>query len=96
MILLFKKIFFMNNNNDHNKSINPDDLPQEGFKQKEIYQHKQPQDWGKPLEDDDKEKKDEEKLAGKPSKKTQKEEGLNEEKSEADQGAFEGFEDHST
>ncbi|MBC7867744.1 MAG: hypothetical protein H7X88_09430 [Gloeobacteraceae cyanobacterium ES-bin-316] len=86
----------MGANDEHNKTINPDDLPQEGFKQKEVYQHKQPQDWGKPLEDDDQDKKDEEKLAGKEAVKSHKEEGLNEEKSEGEKGAFEGFEDHTS
>lgn len=83
--------------NDHNKSIDPEDLPQENFKQKEVFQHKQPADTGKPLEENDRgnqQEEDEENItAGKPAEKTQREEGLNEERSQGNAGAFEGFED---
>lgn len=79
----------MNKNND---SIDPNDLPQkEVFKQKEVYQHPQPADQGKPLNND--EKKHEPGTKGKENEKTSKEAGLNEERSPGDAGAFEGFED---
>ena len=84
-----------NMSNDHNKSINPDELPQENFKRKEVFQHKQPADSGKPLNEKDTgyQKEESDNTIGKESQKTQKEEGLNEANSKADAGAFEGFED---
>ena len=76
------------------KSINSNDLPQKDlFERKEVYQQKQPADTGKAME---------EKPAEDPAVTAVtnddaapgKEEGLNEEKSKGNAGAFEGFEDH--
>ncbi|MEO6722595.1 MAG: hypothetical protein ABIN67_19650 [Ferruginibacter sp.] len=78
---------------DKKKEINPADLPQsEVFKRKEVYQHPQPADSGKPL--DVPENKDESHATnkGKESEKTSKEEGLNEGRSQGDAGPHEGFE----
>lgn len=63
----------------------PNDLPQsEVFSRKEVFQHPQPADSGKPLRrPDQKHTKD---------KNTSKEAGLNEERSPGNAGAFEGFE----
>jgi hypothetical protein len=73
------------------KSINPASLPEsEAFKNKEINQHKHLNDMGKPIDEDEKLNDD---LKGKPANRTNKEEGLNEENSPGDAGAFEGFED---
>lgn len=76
--------------NDNDKSINPADLPdKKTFTEKEHYQHPQPADQGKPLDDDGRDQD----LKGKESNRTSKEEGLNQEKSEGEAGPFEGFED---
>lgn len=81
---------------DHNKSIDPKDLPQQTSEQKEVYQHKQPADAGQPLSNVGVEKKAEVlTTASKEFDKTKKEEGLNEQNSEGDAGAFEGFEDQA-
>lgn len=73
---------------DH--SINPKDLPEQGaFTQKEIDQHKQPQDTGVPLEKNPTPDKD---LQGKPANRSSKEEGLNEQNSSGVAGAHEGIE----
>jgi len=65
-------------------------LPSEDFSEKEIYQHPQPPNQGKPLDKEDK------KPTGLTEKneadKTSKEEGLNEANSAGNAGAFEGFE----
>jgi len=80
--------------NDHNKSINPAELPEENFKQKEVFQHKQPADTGRPLKEKDRgHQKEETDTTGKTAQKTQKEEGLNQANSEGNAGAFEGLED---
>ena len=72
------------------KSVNPADLPEnETFTRKEHFQHPQPQDQGKPLEDG----KRDTALRGKEQNRTSKTEGLNESRSPGDAGAFEGFED---
>ena len=81
------------NNNDHNKSINPDDLPEEVFKRREVFQHPQPAGTGKALNNDDR-KNDTASEKGKTAEKTSAKEGLNEANSDGDAGAFEGFEDH--
>ena len=78
---------------EEKKEINPDDLPQsEVFKRKEIFQHPQPADTGKPLnvpvEKEDNSIADH----GKESNKTSKEEGLNEARSPGSGGPFEGIE----
>jgi len=79
---------------DHNKSIDPGELPEENSKQKEVFQHKQPTDTGQPLTEVGNEKKPEVLTTeGKEFNKTEKEEGLNEQRSEGEAGAFEGFED---
>ena len=82
------------NNNDHNKSINPDDLPEEVTKRREVFQHPQPADMGKPLNKDDREN-DAAPEGGKTAEKTSAREGLNEESSEGNAGAFEGFENQA-
>jgi hypothetical protein len=77
-------------NNDKDKSVNPDDLPEnKSFAKKEHYQHPQPADLGKPLDDEERDSA----LKGKESRRTSKEEGLNEKRSAGDAGPFEGFED---
>ena len=75
----------------HHDEINPADLPQETFKQKEIFQHPQPADQGKPLDKED--NKDNSLHPAREHEKTSKEEGLNEVNSSGTAGAFEGFED---
>lgn len=81
---------------EKNQDIDPTDLPhKDAFIKKEIYQHPQPADWGKPLKpkaDSD----DHDSAGAKEEDKTSKEEGLNEEKSKGGAGAFEGFEDGGT
>jgi hypothetical protein len=72
-------------------SIDPSSLPEKTFSEKEVFQHKQPADSGNPLADVFEIPKDVCRL--KENDKTEKEEGLNEEKSSGDAGAFEGFED---
>ena len=67
------------------KSINPQDLPVKGvFQRKEVFQHPQPADSGKAL---DQKIAD---LTHKPADSTARGEGLNEENSEGHNGAFEG------
>jgi hypothetical protein len=79
----------MDSNKD--QSINPADLPEnKTFTKKELYQHPQPADMGKPLENGERDPL----LKGRESTRTSREEGLNEEKSSGDAGPFEGFEDH--
>lgn len=78
-------------NTRKDRSINPADLPEnETFTKKEHYQHPQPADTGKPLDDDERNPS----LEGKENNRASKEEGLNEEKSRGEAGAFEGFENH--
>ncbi len=78
----------MSNAND--KTINPASLPEkDAFTQKEHFQHPQPADMGKPLEDADRDPT----LTGKEDLRSSKEEGFNENKSKGNAGAFEGFED---
>ena len=75
------------------QDLNPADLPEETFKKKEVYQHPQPADTGKPT--NPKSESDHHKTAPqKEEQKTSKEAGLNEERSAGDAGAFEGFENH--
>ena len=74
-------------------SIDPNELPEENFKRKEIFQHPQPADQGLPL-DKDSSRNNHPSTTGKDQEKTEKEEGLNQEKSKGDAGAFEGFENH--
>ncbi len=75
---------------EHNKTINPNDLPdKDAFSRKEHYQHPQPADSGKPLN----EKEVDPSLAGKQANRSSRQEGLNEENSPGDAGPFEGFED---
>lgn len=73
------------------KSIEPRDLPQnEVFTKKEVFQHPQPAGQGKPL---DTSKPKLASLAGKNEEQhTSKTEGLNEQHSAGNAGAFEGFE----
>ena len=81
--------------NKEQKPIDPSDLPQqEVYKKQEVFQHPQPQDTGKPLNDPPQadERSDTASLEG---KKTSKGAGLNEARSRGDAGAFEGFEDQS-
>ncbi|MCP9752416.1 hypothetical protein [Ferruginibacter sp. HRS2-29] len=72
-------------------SIDPSSLPEKTFSQKEVFQHKQPADSGNPLGDEYEIPKDVCRLNEKDE--TAKEEGLNEERSAGEAGAFEGFED---
>ena len=74
--------------------IDTEKLPQENFKEKEHYQHPQPQDQGKALEKASKEKRENE-PTGNEQLRSSKSEGLNEDRSAGDAGAFEGFEDQS-
>ncbi len=72
------------------KSIDASSLPQsETFKRKEVFQHKQPADTGSALISSD--EKEHSSIAE--EEKTSKEEGLNEQKSSGNAGAFEGFQD---
>ena len=76
--------------NDNDKSINPADLPEKKtFIEKEHFQHPQPAGQGKPLDVVGRDPS----LKGKESRRTSKEKGLNENKSEGEAGPFEGFED---
>lgn len=73
-----------------NQSINPGELPEQGsFTKKEIDQHKQPPDTGVPPHQHPKINTN---LQGKQANRTSKEQGLNEENSKGDSGAFEGIE----
>lgn len=74
--------------------IDTEKLPQENFKEKEHYQHPQPQDQGKALEKPSRDKRENE-PAGNERSRSSKAEGLNEDRSEGNAGAFEGFEDQS-
>jgi benzoyl-CoA reductase/2-hydroxyglutaryl-CoA dehydratase subunit BcrC/BadD/HgdB len=66
-------------NSQKDKDIQPSELPQkEAFETKQVYQHKQPADTGKPLEKETGNAIPDEQL--KENEKTSKEEGLNEEK----------------
>ena len=81
---------------EHEKDIDPKDLPQsEVFREKEVFQHPQPADWGQPLKPKDDKEKPPLSENSKEAEKTSKEEGLNESMSEGNAGAFEGFEDES-
>ena len=74
------------------QDISPEDLPQsEVFTRKEVFQHPQPADQGKPLRSHPKQKGPES-ANKKEEEKTSKEEGLNEQNSSGTAGAFEGFE----
>ncbi len=76
--------------NAKDKSVDPATLPEkDAFTKKEHYQHPQPADMGKPLENNDRDPA----LKGKEDLRTSKEEGLNENKSKGAAGPFEGFED---
>ena len=80
----------------HERDLDPKDLPQsEVFTRKEVFQHPQPADTGKPLKPEGPKQKDATATAGKEEEKTSKSEGLNEEASPGQAGAFEGFEDQS-
>lgn len=82
------------NKNDNNKALDPKDLPQsEVFTKKEVYQHPQPASREQPLSPADPKQKDPTATSSKEEEKTSKGEGLNEEKSQGNAGAFEGFED---
>ncbi len=74
---------------ENTPDFNPADLPQATMKEKQIYQYPQPADTGGAL------KEDHTKSSRKEADKTSKEEGLNQELSSGDAGAFEGFEDQS-
>lgn len=81
-------------NRNSETDIDPKDLPQsEVYTRKEVFQHPQPADSGQTLRPED--PKQEEPTAGssKEEEKTSKEQGLNEEKSAGQAGAFEGYED---
>ena len=76
---------------DKNETINPADLPEnEVFKKTTVNQFPQPADWGKPLRGED---KADPSLTGKHAERTSEAEGLNEAGSDAEAGAYEGFED---
>jgi hypothetical protein len=69
------------------KSIDPAHLPEsEVYKEKDINQHKHLADTGKPI--NEKEKLSDQ-LKGKPSDRTSKEEGLNQQRSSENKGAHE-------
>ena len=76
--------------------LDPRDLPQsEVFTRKEVFQHPQPADTGKPLKPEDPKQKNPTASHGKEEQKSSKQEGLNEASSTGQAGAFEGFEDQS-
>ena len=80
--------------NENKEDINTSQLPQsETFTHKEIFQHKQPADTGKAIEPEDEKKNPVTSSNSKEEEKTSKEEGLNEQRSAGNAGAFEGFED---
>lgn len=85
-------------NNDRKKpDFKQSDLPQsEVFDKKEVYQHPQPADQGLPLNRGNKKDARESVDNEKEENQTSKDEGLNEEKSAGNAGAFEGFEDQSS
>jgi len=76
------------------RSIDPAALPEsEAYNNnKEVNQHKHLADMGKPVDEDEKLN---DALKGKPHSRTSKEEGLNQENSRGNEGAFEGFENQS-
>jgi len=81
---------------NHEKDLDPKDLPQsEVFTKKEVFQHPQPADTGKPLKPKDPKQTEPTATASKEEEKTSKSEGLNEQASPGQAGAFEGFEDQS-
>lgn len=81
--------------NSQDESLDPNKLPQnEVFIKKDVFQQKQPADSGKPMTAET-DKKNNEGVIGnnlKEEEKSSKEEGLNQERSAGDAGAFEGFE----
>lgn len=84
-ILIFKS------NIMKDKSIKPSQLPEsEAFTSKEANQYKRHSDRGKPVKENEKPDDD---LTGKTFNRSSKEEGINEERSAGDAGAFEGFEE---
>jgi len=65
----------------NDKSINPADLPQsEAYNKKDVYQQKHVADTGRPVKEGEKLNHD---LDGKPANRTSTEEGLNQERSQA-------------
>ena len=75
------------------QDISPEDLPQsEVFTRKEVFQHPQPADQGKPLRPHNPKQRRSLSANEKEEEKTSKEEGLNEQNSAGTAGAFEGFE----
>jgi hypothetical protein len=82
------------NNDKENTRFDTDDLPQEEvFERKEVFQHPQPADMGKPLRKENPDLRHESPANTNERDKTSGEEGLNEAHSDAEAGAFEGFED---
>ena len=76
------------NNEEKPADLDPKDVPQEEvFSRKEIYQHPQPADMGKPLDPPNALPTPPSAANIKEAEKTSKEQGLNEEKV----GPFEGF-----
>jgi hypothetical protein len=81
-------------NRNSETDIDPKDLPQsEVYTRKEVFQHPQPADTGKPLRPEDPKQVAPTAGNSKEEEKTSKEQGLNEELSPGQAGAFEGFED---
>lgn len=79
------------------KKFTPEDMPQQdAFRTKEVFQHPQPADTGKPLNREEKKDNEGSPSQAKEEEKTSKEEGLNEARSAGDAGAFEGFEDQQS
>ncbi len=80
-------------NRNSETDIDPKDLPQsEVYTRKEVFQHPQPADTGKPLQPEDPKQLEPTARNSKEEEKTSKVEGLNEERSRGEAGAFEGFE----
>lgn len=76
-------------------AINTSDLPQNDvFKKKNVFQHPQPADTGKPLKSPGR-KKTSKTVDRTEEEKTSKEQGLNEANSQGQAGAFEGFENQA-
>lgn len=80
--------------NSQNKSLDPNKLPQnEPFIKKKVFKYKRSADTGKPMAaDTDKKNEDATGNNLKEEEKSSKIEGLNQQRSAGDAGAFEGFE----
>ncbi|MEO6732040.1 MAG: hypothetical protein ABIN01_12550 [Ferruginibacter sp.] len=77
-------------------AIDTADLPQNDvFQKRDVFQHPQPADTGKPLKSPMRKKKSAKSTDTREEEKTSKEQGLNETNSQGQAGAFEGFENQA-